>query len=66
MTDGRAGDEVAPLGIDRSTAHVSTPRIGSDPVEQLVQKRVELEMGEAGVHDRLHVLDAPARRLLRL
>ena len=45
---------------------MSTPRIAADPVEQLVQKRIELEMGEAGVHDRLHVLDPPARRPLRL
>ncbi len=64
--DGSTGEEVPPLGVDQEHRARVDAENRADPVEKLVQKRIELEMGEAGVHDRLHVLDPPARRPLRL
>ena len=65
-TDRRAGDELAPLGVDEEDGDRVDAENRADPFEELGQQRVELEMGEAGVDDRLHVLDAHPRRPLRV
>ena len=55
--DGSAGDEVAPLGVDEKHGARVDAEDRADPVEELRQQRVELEVGEARVDDRLHVLE---------
>ena len=65
-TDRRAGDELAPLGVDEEDGDRIDAEDRADPFEELGEQRVELEMGETGVDDRLHVLDPHPRRPLRV
>ena len=65
-TDRRAGDELAPVGVDEEDGDRVDAEDRADPFEELAQQCVELEVGEAGVDDRLYVLDPDPHGPLRV